>query len=87
MYLCITICRIQINPIKKVIKIISEQLGRQISDDNLETPFEDLGADSLDVVEIAMTIEDEFNFEIPDELDEHVENINDIIKIVEQLVP
>ena len=71
---------------EKVIKIISEQLGKQLTDSELETPFEDLGADSLDVVEIAMSIEDEFNFEIPDELAENVKNVNDIIKIVEQLV-
>ncbi len=45
---------------------------------------EDLGADSLDVVDIAMTIEEEFEVEIPDEAVEGIRTVGDIVRFVEE---
>ena len=62
-------------------EIIVEQLG--IKDDSIITLdtsiHDDLDADSLDAVEIIMSIEDEYNIEIPDEVAEGFETISDII--------
>ena len=71
----------------KVKKIIAEQLG--ISEDEI-TPdasfVEDLGADSLDLVELVMTLEEEFGKEISDEEAEKIQTVRDAIDyIVEHL--
>ena len=53
---------------ERVIKIVVEQLGVEDSDVNLASSFvDDLGADSLDTVELVMALEEEFETEIPDE--------------------
>lgn len=68
-------------------RIIEEQLG--ISDPdliNLNTNIhEDLDADSLDAVEIIMTIEDEFDVEIPDDMAEKLQTIGQIIDYLEKI--
>ena len=52
----------------KIITLIAEKLGRKKSEVTLKTRLvEDLGADSLDVVELVMTFEDEFGVSLPDE--------------------
>ena len=52
----------------RVIKIVSEQLGVEKANVSKESRFiDDLGADSLDTVELVMALEDEFDCEIPDE--------------------
>ena len=54
--------------LEKLKHVIVEQLGVEESEITLESSFiEDLGADSLDVVELIMALEEEFNIEIPDE--------------------
>jgi len=69
---------------EKVKKIIVEQLGVDEEDVTPEASFvEDLGADSLDTVELVMAFEEEFGIEIPDEDAEKiltVQNVNDYIK-------
>ena len=68
----------------KVKKIVVEQLG--VSEDQVtpEAKFiEDLGADSLDVVEMLMALEEEFGSDIPDEDAEKLTNVGDAIKYVE----
>ena len=45
----------------------------------------DLGADSLDVVEMVMKIEEEFNVELPDERAEEVQNLSDAVRVVTEL--
>lgn len=67
----------------KVSKIIAEQLG---VDDNEVTPtasfVDDLGADSLDIVEMVMAFEEEFDIEIPDEDAEKFRTVGDVQKYI-----
>ena len=69
----------------KVKKIIVEQLG--VNEDQV-TPdakfIEDLGADSLDTVELVMALEEEFGNEIPDEEAEKLQTVGDVIKYIEE---
>ncbi|NLW07008.1 MAG: acyl carrier protein [Clostridia bacterium] len=51
----------------KIKAIVSEQLGVEEDEITPETSFEDLNADSLDIVELIMALEEEFDLEIPDE--------------------
>ena len=67
----------------RIIKIIKEQLGVEESGVNFETRFiDDLGADSLDTVEILMAIEEEFGIEIPDEDAENAKTVGDVISYI-----
>ncbi len=60
----------------KVQKIVSEQLSVDISDVKPESSFNnDLGADSLDTVELVMALEEEFDIEIPDEAAEGISTV------------
>ena len=73
------------NTIDKVKKIIADQLcisTDDISDD--ANVVEDLGADSLDVVELLMTFEDEFKVSIPDEKLEELKTIPQIVKVIDE---
>lgn len=73
------------NTIDKVKKIIAEQLC--ISTDDIKDDanvVEDLGADSLDIVELLMTFEDEFNVSIPDEKLEELKTIPQIVKVIDE---
>ncbi len=69
---------------EKLQKIISEQL--EIDEDDI-TPdsdiVDDLGADSLDIVDLVMSIEDEFQVEIPDEAIEQIATVEDAVKYIE----
>ena len=52
-----------------LIKLVAEQVSRDESDISMESNFmDDLGADSLDTVELVLALEDEFNIEIPDDV-------------------
>jgi acyl carrier protein len=67
----------------KVKKIISEQLGVPESDVKPEASFvNDLGADSLDTVELVMALEEEFGVEIPDEDAEKIATVQNAIDYV-----
>jgi acyl carrier protein len=69
---------------EKVKSIIAEQLGVKIEEVKPEASFiDDLGADSLDTVELIMALEEEFNIEIPDEDAEKMAKVGDAIKYVE----
>ncbi len=64
----------------RVIEIIAEQLGINEDEISGESSFvEDLGIDSLDVVELIMTLEEEFETEIPDEDAEKFEKVSDLV--------
>ncbi len=70
---------------QKVIKIVAEQLGVREEEIKPESSFvNDLGADSLDTVELVMALEDEFGMEIPDEDAEKISTVGDAIKYIEE---
>ncbi len=67
----------------KVKEIIANQLGKEVDEIPLEASFiEDLGADSLDVVELVMAIEEEFGIEIPDEDTEKLRTVKDAVEYI-----
>ncbi len=69
---------------KRVIELIAEQLDRNPSEITPEMSFaDDLGADSLDLVELIMAVEDEFGIEIPDDAAENIKFVKDAIKYVQ----
>ncbi len=68
----------------KVKKIIEEQLGVDPERVKPEASFiDDLGADSLDIVELVMAMEEEFDIEIPDEEAEKLKTVQDVYKYLE----
>lgn len=72
---------------EKVKNIIVEQLGVAESNITLESSFiDDLGADSLDTVELIMAIEEEFDIEIPDEDAEKVVAVQDVVDYIKDHV-
>lgn len=68
----------------ELIQIVSERLG--VSEDKI-TPqasfFDDLRADSLDVVELMMALEEKYNLEIPDEDAEKIKTVQDVVSYIE----
>ena len=71
---------------EKVKDIIVEQLGVNPEQVTPQASFiEDLGADSLDTVELVMALEEEFGHEIPDEEAEKLQSVGDVIKYIEDL--
>jgi acyl carrier protein len=69
----------------KIKTIIAEQLGVKPEEVTPNASFvDDLGADSLDTVELIMALEEEFNVEIPDEDAEKMKTVGDAIKYIEE---
>ncbi len=70
--------------VDKIKTILAEQLDVDVEELTTETDIaKDLGADSLDVVEILMSLEDEFSVEIPDEEIENIKTIGDLAEYIE----
>ncbi|MFO1380706.1 MAG: acyl carrier protein [Chitinivorax sp.] len=68
---------------QRVKKIVAEQLGVNEAEVKNESSFvDDLGADSLDTVELVMALEEEFNLEIPDEEAEKITNVQQAIDYI-----
>ena len=70
--------------LEKVKKLISEQLD--VEEANIQESSsiaDDLGADSLDVVDLVLAIEDEFSIEIPEDQVENIKTVGDIVKYIE----
>ncbi len=70
---------------EKVKGIIVEQLGASETAVTLEASFiDDLGADSLDIVELIMALEEEFDMEIPDADAEKITTVNDVVEYIKE---
>ena len=68
---------------EKIRDIIAEQLGIEANEITTESSFvDDLGADSLDIVELIMALEEEFNMEIPDEEAEKISKVGDVVEYI-----
>lgn len=69
---------------EKLKEILAQQLD---IDEDIITPesllIEDLGADSLDAIDIVMSIEDEFKIEVPDEIIEKIETVEDMLTFIQ----
>ncbi|MFZ7104507.1 MAG: acyl carrier protein [Peptococcaceae bacterium] len=74
------------NIFEKVKSIVIDQLGVDADEVTLETSFEDLNADSLDVVELVMALEEEFDIEIPDEDAEKIRSIGAAVEYIKAKV-
>ncbi len=67
----------------KVIKIVADQLNVDASEINSDSSFvDDLGADSLDTVELVMAFEEEFGIEIPDDDAEKIQSVQNAIDYI-----
>lgn len=72
---------------EKIVKIIAEQLGVDEEDVTSEAKFvDDLGADSLDTVELVMAFEEEFGIEIPDEDAEKILTVQNAVNYIKEKV-
>ena len=70
---------------ERVISIVAEQLGVDKEKITTETSFvNDLGADSLDTVELVMELEEEFEVDIPDDAAEKIQTVGQAIEFIEQ---
>ncbi len=70
----------------EVISIIAEQLGRDQAEVTAEKSFfEDLDADSLDLTELVMTLEEKFEIEINDETAEKLKTVGDVIRFINSI--
>lgn len=70
---------------EKIKSIIADQLGVKKEEITPQSSFiDDLGADSLDTVELVMALEDEFSIEIPDEEAEKMTTVGQVIKYIEE---
>ena len=69
----------------RVKKIVVEHLGVEAEKVTEEASFiDDLGADSLDIVELVMAFEEEFDIEIPDDAAEHIQTVGDAVKFISE---
>ncbi|MFA5692767.1 MAG: acyl carrier protein [Acholeplasmataceae bacterium] len=69
----------------KIKKLIVDELAVDENDVTLESRLvEDLGADSIDAVELIMTVEDEFTMEISDEVLQNIKTVNDLVSYIEK---
>ena len=71
--------------VEKVRDIVVDQLGVEADEVSIESTFiDDLGADSLDIVELIMAFEEEFGIEIPDEAAEKIKTVQDVVSYIDQ---
>ncbi len=69
----------------EVKEVVAEQLGANLDAIKEDSKFvDDLGADSLDVVELVMALEEKFDIEIPDESAEGIATVADAVKFIEE---
>ncbi len=70
------------NIFDRIKALVAEQLRADEGKITLETTFDELDADSLDVVELIMALEDEFDIEIPDEDAEKIKTVGDAVEYI-----
>lgn len=71
---------------QEVIAIVAEQLGRDVNEVTADKAFfEDLDADSLDLTELVMTLEEKFEIEINDETAEKLKTVGDVIRFINSI--
>lgn len=70
----------------KVKDIVADQLEVAVEKLTMETTFEDIDADSLDIVELVMALEEEFDLEISDQEIENINTVGDVVKYIESKV-
>lgn len=71
--------------LKRVVKVVCEELGvteNEVEESSVFT--DDLGADSLDVVELVMALEEEFSIDIPDDDVANMKTVGDVVKYIEE---
>ncbi|MCE5191662.1 MAG: acyl carrier protein [Actinomycetia bacterium] len=69
--------------LQKVTEVIVDQLNAEEADVTMETSFiDDLGADSLDIVELVMALEESFSISIPDEEAENIKTVADAVEYI-----
>ena len=68
----------------KIVSIIAEKLHIDVNAVNPQSTLQDLGADSLDMVDIVMKVEEEFGIEINDEDAEKLQTVGDVVKYIEE---
>ena len=72
---------------EKIQSIISDVLNIEADDITMESTFvDDLGADSLDVFQIVMALEEEFDIEIPDDAAEHITTVGDAVEQIKNAI-
>lgn len=64
-------------------EILADQLEVSVDDIELSSSLSDLGADSLDAIDIVMTIEDQYGIEVPDSVIENMKTVEDIVTFIE----
>ena len=73
--------------LERVKKVIAKELGIEVEELNIQASFtDDLGIDSLEIFEIVITLEEEFDIEIPNEDIENIKNVQDISSYIESKV-
>lgn len=71
---------------EKIISLIAEKLNKKVESISLDARLvEDLGADSLDIVEMIMAFEDEFGISLPDEEVEKMKTVKDVVSYIEKI--
>jgi acyl carrier protein len=72
--------------LNEIVPIIAEKLGVDPSEVTMEASFtNDLGADSLDTVELMMEFEKNFNLSIPDDQQESIQTVGDVVRLIEKM--
>lgn len=72
---------------EKIVELIATQFNLEESEINLDTSFkDDLNADSLDLVELVMALEDEFNLEVEDEDVDSIKTVGDAIDYIKKML-
>lgn len=72
---------------ERIKKVINEQLGIDMNSISRDTSFtDDLGADSLDIIELVMAFEAEFDIEIPDEVVEDIVTVGDVTDYINEFI-